>query len=148
MDEYIVKNEEETIKVASLLASKINGGELIFAKGDLGVGKTFFFKALGKALGVKRVINSPTFNLIKIYDGKIKNKALTLYHVDCYRLEGVDEKRKDLGLDEVIGESDKLVYVEWPEYADEYTKNYLPRIEIDISYISEFERRIVVNYEK
>lgn len=145
MKEYLVNSEEETIQVASNLAKTLKGGELIFATGSLGAGKTFFFKALGKELGVKRIINSPTFNLVKIYDGKLNSNPLVLYHVDCYRLEGVDERKKDLGLDEVIGEDNTLVYVEWPSFADEFTKNYTPRIEINIEYVSENSRRITID---
>lgn len=145
MEEYIVHSLKETTDVAKRIVDTLKGGELILAKGDLGVGKTALLQEIGKLLHVERIINSPTFNLVKIYDGKLHDNKLTIYHVDCYRLEGVDEKRKDLGLDEVIGEDNTLVYIEWPEYADEFSKNYSPRMEIEISYISENERRIVIN---
>lgn len=143
--EYISKSVEDTNKIALEFSKTIKEGSLIFAKGELGAGKTSFFKALGSALSVNTIINSPTFNLIKIYNGKLNGKKLVLYHVDCYRLENAIESRKDLGLDEVIGEDNTLVYVEWPQYGDEFLRSYTPRIEIEIEYISENERRIIID---
>lgn len=68
-------------------------GDLILLNGDLGAGKTTLTQFIGKALGVKRTINSPTFNIIKSYKGT----NLKLHHMDCYRLEDSEE---DLGFDE------------------------------------------------
>lgn len=56
----------------------LKSGDLILLNGDLGAGKTTLTQFIGKALGVKRTINSPTFNIIKSYKGN----ELKLHHMD------------------------------------------------------------------
>ncbi len=142
--EYLSTSKEETEKIAEELVKTFKGGEVVFAYGPLGAGKTAFCKGLGKALGVKGIINSPTFDLIKVYDGK----DCQLYHVDCYRLENCSEERKDLSLDEIVGEKDIITYVEWPMYASSWLKEYHPRIEVTRTYVDEEKRKIVIKDER
>lgn len=102
----ICSNVEETAALAKKIAAVIEGKVATLAlTGDLGAGKTTFTKALAKALGVKQVVNSPTFTIMKPYrmaDGR------TLYHLDAYRLEGVDQ---DLGFEDCF--DDGIAVVEW-----------------------------------
>lgn len=142
--EFISSTPEETKNIAIELAKSFKGGEVILASGDLGAGKTAFCKGLGEALGVKRIINSPTFNLIKVYKGTCK----TLYHVDCYRLENADEERKDIGLDEVLGDKDVITYAEWPVFAPKCLLDYHPVINIEFTYLDEDKRKIVIKDER
>ncbi|MFA6624785.1 MAG: tRNA (adenosine(37)-N6)-threonylcarbamoyltransferase complex ATPase subunit type 1 TsaE [Bacilli bacterium] len=142
--QYLTETAEETKKIARDLAMTLKGGEVILATGPLGAGKTAFCQGLGKALGVEGIINSPTFNLIKVYKGKTK----TLYHVDCYRLENADEEKKDLGLDEVFGDPDTISYVEWPMYGNNYLLDYHPVIKVDFTYLDEDKRKIVITDER
>src|SRR5699024_9340822 len=79
-------SEVETMKLAAKLASLLKPGDVITLEGDLGAGKTTFTKGIAHGLGVKRVVNSPTFTIIKEYSGE-----LPLYHMDVYRLENSDE---------------------------------------------------------
>ncbi len=143
-EEILSLSPLDTRKTAEDFSSTIKGGEVILATGTLGAGKTAFFKGLAKALGVQRTVNSPTFNLIKVYKGE----KLTLYHVDCYRLEGVSDEEKGLDLDEVIGDPDSLIYIEWPIYAPEVILNHHPRIEINFEVIDEEKRRIDILDER
>lgn len=101
----------ETERLANALEKNIEPGTVILLSGDLGAGKTTFTQFLGKALGVKRRMSSPTFNIIKSYSGKY-----TIHHMDCYRLEESDE---DLGFDEYFNEDD-ISIVEWPIYIEEF----------------------------
>ena len=59
---------------------------LLAMNGDLGAGKTTLTKGIGKALNIKRVINSPTFTIMKVYEG-----SLNLYHLDVYRISDVNQ---------------------------------------------------------
>lgn len=120
----------ETEKLASVLEKNIGPGTIILLSGDLGAGKTTFTQFLGRALGVKRRMSSPTFNIIKSYTGKC-----TVHHMDCYRLEDSDE---DLGFDEYFNEDD-ISIVEWPIYIEEF----LPQeyLSIDIETLDEEKRR-------
>lgn len=142
--EYITNSPLETKQIAMEFSKTLHGGEVIFAYGPLGAGKTAFVQALGKELGVKGIINSPTFNLIKVYQGT----SLTLYHVDCYRLENADDERKGLGLDEVFGDSSIVTYVEWPMYLSEELLNYHPRITLTLSYLDDEKRKLVIEDER
>lgn len=142
--EFISHSPDETKKIAADLVSTLKGGEVIKAIGEMGCGKTAFCQGLGKALGVKGIINSPTFNLIKVYKG---NK-ITLYHVDCYRLENADDERKDLSLDEVMGDKNIITYIEWPMYGNQYVLDYHPVITVTLSYLDEEQRKIVIEDER
>lgn len=143
-EEFISSSSEETKKIASQLALSLHGGEVIKAYGEMGCGKTAFCQGLGKQLGVTGIINSPTFNLIKVYQAK----NLSLYHVDCYRLETADKERKDLGLDEVMGDKNIITYIEWPMYGDDSVINYHPVIKVTLTYLDEENRKIVIEDER
>lgn len=126
----ITHSQEETIALGERFGKLLSKGTTIALKGDLAGGKTTFTKGIGKALNIKQVINSPTFTILKIYQGD-----LPLYHIDAYRLEN---SNYDLGMDEF--EEEGIMVVEWPEYYQEY----LPQdyIEIDFSYIDDNSREI------
>ena len=112
-------SELDTDRLASIVADLAFKGCLILANGDLGAGKTRFAKGLAKFLGVKGNVTSPTFNILKCYEGE----KYDFYHIDAYRLEGV---KQDIGLDEFI-EGDGVCFIEWSEFVsyllpEEYLK--------------------------
>ena len=123
----------DTEWLAKLLSGEISGGTVILLSGDLGSGKTTFSQFLGKYLGVKRHMTSPTFNIIKSYNADVK-----LHHMDCYRLEDSEE---DLGFDEYFNDTD-IALVEWPQFIAEF----LPEdaIKINIQYENENERLVTI----
>ena len=126
----ISKSEQETIALGEKLGNKLETGMVLALKGDLAGGKTTFTKGIGKALNIKQVINSPTFTILKIYEGDKK-----LFHIDAYRLEN---NSYDLGLEEY--EDEGIMVIEWPEYyLDFLPKEY---IEIDFKYIDDDTRQI------
>ena len=126
----ITRNESETIRLGKKLGDLLPKGSLVALKGDLAGGKTTFTKGIGQALGVKEVINSPTFTILKIYNG-----SLPLYHIDAYRLENNDY---DLGISEY--EEEGIMVIEWPEFYE----NYLPDeyLEVRFEYIDDDTRDI------
>ncbi len=105
----ISKSRQETIDLGEKLGRLLPAGSTVILKGELACGKTTFTKGVGKALNIKQVINSPTFTILKIYEGD-----KTLYHIDAYRLENNDY---DLGFDEY---DEGIMVVEWPEYYEKY----------------------------
>ncbi len=142
--EFYSNSNEETKEIAINLAKTFKGGEVILASGPMGSGKTAFCQGIGKGLGITKTINSPTFNLMKVYS----SKSFTLYHIDCYRLENADEKQKDLGLDEIIGDKNTICYIEWPNFGDKTILNYHPIIRLTIDYIDEKNRKLVIEDER
>lgn len=126
---FHVKNEAETIKIAENLAQTLKGGELILFDGDLGAGKTFFTGALCEALGVeRRSVSSPTFVIMKKYQGKF-----TVYHWDFYRVSDIDELYI-ADFPEYLKSDNSITVVEWASMFRECWENYQPRIEISIAF--------------
>lgn len=107
---FNVENSEQTIKVGYALGNLLNASDVVLLEGDLSAGKTTFTKGIGQALGVTRVINSPTFTIVKTYSGRVN-----LYHMDLYRLDGLGN---DLDLYEYF-EGDGVCVVEWPHQVDD-----------------------------
>ena len=93
--------------------------------------KTTFTKGFAKGLDIKRNVNSPTFTIIKEYQGR-----LPLYHMDVYRLENGAE---DMGLDDYLF-GDGVCVVEWASMIEDI----LPKERLDIKVYREGEndRRI------
>ncbi len=87
-------SEADTVAFADALATLVVPGTVLAVDGDLGAGKTRFAQAFAAALGVPGIVNSPTFTIIKEYEGG----RLPLYHMDVYRLSL--EEADELGLDE------------------------------------------------
>jgi len=99
-----LRDVAEAQRFAERLAAFLQSGDFLALEGDLGAGKTTFTQGLARGLGVKGVVNSPTFTIIKEYMGR-----LPLYHMDVYRIE---DDVADLGLDEYFY-GDGVCVVEW-----------------------------------
>ncbi len=103
--------------LAKKLAKSIRGGEIFALSGELGSGKTTFAKHLGKALGVKQNISSPTFVIMQEYKipGKLGSEnPLFLYHLDVYRAH----TKKDiasLGLEQIWKQDNTVTVIEWAD---------------------------------
>lgn len=112
--QYVYKSnsEQDTAGLAERLAHKAEPGSVIVLNGDLGAGKTRFAQAYARAMGVAETVNSPTFVLIKEYDGQ----KLPFYHMDVYRLSM--EEADELGLEEYF-DGDGVTLVEWGELIEE-----------------------------
>ena len=121
MSQVITRNFEETIEYGYKIGKLLESGDCILLAGDLGAGKTTFTKGIGKALGITRVINSPTFTIVKEYHGN-----LDLYHLDLYRLDGLGN---DFDLEEYFSK-DGIVVCEWPDNVSEIIPDEYLLIEI------------------
>ena len=103
--ELVTRSPAETEAAGERLAASLRSGDLVLLEGPLGAGKTTFVRGLARGLGSRAHVMSPTFQLVRIYEG-----PLQLAHVDLYRLEagaGV----ADLGLEELLDAG--VVVVEW-----------------------------------
>jgi tRNA threonylcarbamoyladenosine biosynthesis protein TsaE len=110
-----LETRRQTVRLGRILAQTARAGDLLVLSGDLGAGKTFLARSMGRALGVHREqrITSPTFTLVHQYAAR-----LPLVHADLYR---VHEPRGlvELGLQELRGDG-AVVVVEWGEpFVDE-----------------------------
>ena len=131
--EKYIDTLEETQALAIRLASLVQPQYTITLEGDLGAGKTTFTQSFAKGLGVKRTVNSPTFTIMKQYEGR-----LPLNHLDVYRLADSDE---DLGWEEIFF-GDAVTVVEWAHLIDEDLPE--ERLAIEITRIDETKRKFIL----
>ena len=108
---YIVKSVEETWHVAEQFAAELSPGDVVCLEGDLGAGKTTFTQGLGKALGVKRAVTSPTFCLVAEHP----SPRFLFVHMDLYRLHAPEDVLA-IGWEDYLARGAVLI-VEWPDRA-------------------------------
>lgn len=99
---------DETREFAAALAAVARAGDRLALVGPLGAGKTQFAKGFAAGLGVKEVVNSPSFTLMAEYAGR-----LPLFHQDLYRLEGAEDILAGGMVDE--RQLDGVTLSEWAE---------------------------------
>lgn len=131
MKQIRVHSLKETNELAQKIASLLTTPALLTLSGDLGAGKTTFTKGLAKGLKIEDTITSPTFTILKSYEGE----EVTLHHMDAYRLEGIVQ---DLGFEEEIYDEEAVCVIEWSHFI-EYA---LPKERLEISITIEEEDRI------
>ena len=135
MDEFKVTSHSEydTVELAQNIESEKFPNMVICLDGELGSGKTVFVKGLAQAMGITETITSPTFSIIKEYEGE-----LPLYHMDVYRLDG---KTAGVGIEEYFDKGGVTV-IEWAKTI----KDILPseRLDIKIKVAGENKRTIVL----
>ena len=95
----------ETEAIGEELGRRLRNGDLVLLKGELGAGKTTLVRGMAKGSGSAAPVGSPTFQLVRVYPGRVQ-----LAHVDLYRVENGEEVR-DLGLEELLDQG--AVVVEW-----------------------------------
>ena len=103
------RREEETAYVGEILGRIISEPLVVALHGELGAGKTVFVRGAARGLEANDQVSSPTFVLMKIYQGR-----LPLYHFDFYRLNEGEEETFDLGFEEYLP-GDGIAFVEWAE---------------------------------
>ena len=146
MNELILKisSIEQMQQLAYDITYNIMPSSVLALNGDLGAGKTTFTKGIGRALEIKRVINSPTFTIMKIYDASNKVNGITkLYHLDVYRL---DSSSSDFELEEYFYQ-DGITVIEWATIIDDILPS--DTMWIDIYRIDDNTRKVVLkNFKK
>ena len=126
------RNERETIELAQNFESEKFPNMIICLDGELGSGKTIFTKGIANALGIEQNITSPTFTIIKEYDGE-----MPLFHMDVYRLNGNIE---GVGIEEYFNKGG-VVVIEWAETI----KDILPKERLDIKFkIVDENKRVLI----
>ena len=126
------RSELDTIELAQNFESEKFPNMVICLNGELGSGKTIFTKGIADAIGIKDTITSPTFTIIKEYDGE-----LPLYHMDVYRLNGETD---GVGIEEYFTKGG-VVIIEWADTI----KDILPSERLDIKFkILDENKRVLI----
>ena len=146
VEEQNTKTTQETIDLAKEFSKKYLSSDtpvVVALSGELGAGKTQFAKGVAEQLGVKEIVNSPTYTIINEYT---YNKGQTLAHMDTWKLE--DHELETSGLIQHL-ESGNIVLIEW---ADKFYQEIsalcdnmnIPIYKVNIKYISLNERSIEI----
>ena len=126
-------SEDDTIELAQNIESEKFPNMVICLEGDLGSGKTIFAKAFASSMGITDNITSPTFTIIKEYEGELK-----LFHMDVYRLSDL---KQDIGITEYFKRNGVCI-IEWADLIpDLLPKN---RLDIKIKVINENTRVFII----
>jgi tRNA threonylcarbamoyladenosine biosynthesis protein TsaE len=107
----VTRSTDETLDLARAVGELLRPGDVISLVGELGAGKTVFARGVARALGVTDLVVSPTFTIVREYEGRVP-----LVHVDVYRIDAVQELH-DLGFEEVVRD-DAVTLVEWGDKVD------------------------------
>lgn len=124
-----------TMFLGEKLGKFLPNGSTICFSGDLGAGKTTFIRGIAKGLNITDVVQSPTFNIMKVY---FKGQR-PLIHIDAYRLADINS---DIGLDEYIGYESGITVIEWPDFI----KELIPKnsMRINITHLGDDKRKIEI----
>lgn len=129
----IINNIEEIINLGKRLGELAKPNMVYALNGTLGAGKTTLTKGIALGLGIKKIVNSPTFTIMKIYQGK-----MPLFHIDAYRISEETEDEDLLEYFEMSG----LTVIEWADNIKEMIGEVL---NIDISIVGEEKREILIH---
>lgn len=129
---FISDSADKTREIGIALAKKLKKGDTVLLTGDLGAGKTVFTSGIAKGLGIYEDVLSPTFNILKEYDGG------RFCHFDMYRIED-EEELENLGFEEYF-QGDRICVVEWNKINPIYGRVY----SVNIERISDLERKITI----
>jgi len=134
-----ISEESKTKSIAEVFSKNIKVGDVIFLKGELGVGKTTFIKYLINFLQKKNrqsitEIPSPTFSLLHEY--KLKN--LVIKHYDLYR---INDDKELINLSIFEDNSDQITLIEWPEIIKNCKTNNV--IDLTFEYDEEYKKRFL-----
>ena len=107
----MTRSTDETLALAESVGGLLRPGDVVSLAGDLGTGKTVFARGVARALGVEDPVVSPTFTIVREYEGRVP-----VVHVDVYRIDTFQELH-DLGFEEVLRD-DAVTLVEWGDVID------------------------------
>lgn len=139
MSEFTYKTEtlEQTQSLAETLGRVLRGREVIEFISDVGGGKTTFVKGLANGLGITDTVQSPTFTISRIYNGR---DDLELHHFDFYRLNEPGVVADELA--ESLQQPNVIVAVEWGEIVHDVLPAH--RMTIHLTSLGDTERKITV----
>ena len=122
---FYCTTEEETKEVGRKIGKIAEPGTVVSLRGPLGTGKTVIAKGIAESLGISEAIVSPTFTLVQEYAGR-----LSLYHLDLYRLDGVEDF-EGIGGEELLY-SEGITVIEWSEKIEEILPPHTLRVSLHI----------------
>ena len=132
------RSAAETRALGRALGTDALPGTVLALVGPLGAGKTQLAKGVAEGLGVRSVVNSPTFVLMNEHQGRLR-----LFHIDAYRLDDPQDAAAAGLLDE--RQADGVTVIEWADRLE----GWLPdaRLEITLAVVGDDERSRTVGWQ-
>ena len=127
MESFVCVSAEDTQLLAAAIGRIVKGGEVFAFHSDLGGGKTTFVKGLAKGMGVKDVVQSPTFTLSQIHQA---GRGLELHHFDFYRLTDAGIMRAELA--ESLAQPKAVVAIEWGDIVHDILPADVISVQLDV----------------
>lgn len=115
----------QTLAFGARLAKRLYPGAVVTLTGPLGAGKTTLAQGVAKALGIQEPVTSPTYTIISDYPSEPP-----LYHMDLYRLAGVEDFEMTGGRDYLEGQG--ICLIEWADRIAEILPPHTIRIELEL----------------
>lgn len=151
---YFTTHANQTKKLGKIVAKKVlkikrkRKAQILGLEGNLGGGKTTFLQGFAQGLGIKKMITSPTFVIMRRFAIPKSKYPISniqyLIHIDCYRIKKSKEIL-DLGFKEIISNPQNIAAVEW---ADRIRK-IMPKntIWITFQFINKNRRKIRIKFK-
>lgn len=136
--DIISHSADQTGRLGARLGQLLRAGDVVCLSGDMGAGKTVFSSGIGRGWGSQTPVTSPTYNLV--HQHRRKADALILYHLDCYRLKGVEDT-DSIGLDDML-DSKGIIIFEWAERIVEALPEH--HLWVELRVIEETRRNFVL----
>jgi tRNA threonylcarbamoyladenosine biosynthesis protein TsaE len=116
---FTTVNGEETEALGERIGARLSRGMTVLLRGGLGAGKTTLAKGIARGAGVRETVRSPTYTIIQEYEAETSDvsaadESVPFYHIDAYRLSGVDDF-VDIGGEDIIRAGEGITVIEWSE---------------------------------
>jgi len=109
--EFFSSSPAATLNLGKKIGEHLQAGSIIALTGELGCGKTLLTRGICAGLGVlPRQVNSPTFQLVNEYRGR-----LPVLHIDLYRLGSIEDGFEIGMMDFFSRAADGVMIIEWAE---------------------------------
>ena len=138
----VCSTPEETFALGKALAGLLEKGSIVALKGPLGAGKTCFAKGIANGLDVAEEITSASYTIISEYEAFLCENSICFYHIDAYRLEGIDDFAGIGGEEIIFGNG--ISVIEWSERIFSIIPDYAFRVDI---MLQEEEKRMIHIYK-
>jgi tRNA threonylcarbamoyladenosine biosynthesis protein TsaE len=137
--EIVCPSEEDTVRLGASLGEALRGGDVVFADGELGAGKTCLIRGICAGLGFSGAVRSPSFAVVCEYSGRCR-----ICHLDLYRIPESSAELEDLSRGDCF-ESAAVTVIEWGERLRGWGVS--PSAAVRLIVLPDGGRRVLLNLE-
>jgi tRNA threonylcarbamoyladenosine biosynthesis protein TsaE len=129
MSAYTVNKPEDWSEIIPKILQKLGNRRIFTIEGPMGSGKTTFTAVFMDYLESLDEVSSPTYGIVNEYN-TINPEFLTVYHMDLYRLNSLEEAIA-LPIEDYLY-SGNLCIIEWPELIESILPEDILRMQISM----------------